>query len=133
MSADTVSVSLYSTVDGRFVGRFKRLPRRHLDTLKAAEGYAWMIGIYDPRTQCVDLATSTVVNYERPEAEVRAEALEKENRKVRARTQFLEAQQIRALREAVLELLPADHPLHIRLKKDEDEIAQSGIRKENSQ
>jgi predicted RNase H-like nuclease (RuvC/YqgF family) len=39
-----------------------------------------------------------------------------------ARTEELERRSIRALREAVLELLPADHSLRSRLQEQEDEI-----------
>jgi hypothetical protein len=40
-----------------------------------------------------------------------------------ARTEELERRSIRSLREAVLELLPAEHPLRERLQEQEDEIA----------
>jgi len=112
---------IYSTTTGLFTGRhflcFESEIARNIP-----EGCEALQGRYDRFSQRVDVETGIVVAYERPKAEVDAEARSARDLHARRRIEQLERAQHRPLREAQLD--PANADAHARLAQIESEIAE---------
>jgi hypothetical protein len=126
--------SEYDLETGRFTGRRFLCPARAVEA-NTLEGCGAVEGRFDPRTHRVDVEALAdagddahpedfVVSYERPAAEVEAEQRDVAARAARRKVDELEQhEQPRAVREALLELLPENSQARRRLLEIEAEIA----------
>lgn len=107
--------SVYSLETGLFTGQRFACPDSMVEA-NTPQGCGVIAGRHDKLSQRVDVATGTVVAYERPAAEIEAEQIAARDRQARRRIAELEAQQARRVRELLAETDP-------RLRAIDDEIA----------
>jgi hypothetical protein len=127
----------YDLQTGLFIGRSHGGDERSL-ALNMPEGVGAMEHVADWQSQRVDLETGELVDWQPPppssdhewiEATRRWErkadlvAQEVESGKAAAAIESAERQQARAVREALLDLLPKDHPARERLAAADEAIA----------
>lgn len=119
--------SFYDPDTGRFIpGVYYGGPEKHL-AANTPPGAKAIQGRYDAMSHCVDLETGVVVAIpvapeSAPKPQPKANLVPPRERAL-ARIGHLERQQQRAQREALLKLLPTDHPVRARLKQIDDEIS----------
>ncbi len=114
------TVTLFDERTGLF-GRVLMMPD-HAIAANVPDGFGFKEGRFDKHSQRVDVETGEVIAYERPQAEVDRERREVRRADSQREVEVIERDGQRALREAVLLLLP-DGPLKDRIKADDDAIA----------
>jgi hypothetical protein len=113
----------YSLTDGRFMGAFGTNDKNYEEMLEAntPAGAAAKEGHFDPLTQRVDLETGEVVEYQPDVANIE---LVQKDAAARAEIDRLEVSQMRAVREALLELLPDGSEAKTKLLEIDGAIAE---------
>ncbi len=129
--------SFYRADTGAFTGQTWSGPEMHLE-INTPAGEVAIRGAYDHLSQRVDVVTGAVVDWQPPQPDSDHEWSAERRRWLKTRAvqereiaaaaaeraiQAAESAQARAVREALLELLPNDSPARQRLQQAEDAIA----------
>lgn len=111
--------SVYDLATGLFTGRRVTCLDQHAKA-NTPDGCGLIEGVFDRKSQRVDLETGVVVAYERPAAEIEVEQRDVLRRQARQRIDELERAQLRPMRELAID--PNDAEAKLRLAEIDGEI-----------